>query len=412
MFQGLDNVDWNSIKNMFRTAERIPELLHGILLPDTNQLHLLLEIQRLICDYNGDRVPAMPMLPTLPFLFELLNYERFEPKAYLLNFLGLVIMEGSEYLDEKTSNDFMTQSIDLIKSQESLYVTFLLHDSQAIRFGAISVLNYLSVSDETLQAVIEMAESDKSSDVRSFVSWYLVEFVLRKNSISDILYQRVIALLHQQFSTELNAKYKIQRAYGLLKLQKQNVDKTIIEAIVKYLSNNDVIKWVYNARTEWMLHDDLWHTHWDIPVSAYIIFELLYECGVDVGFKALFGILKARQHDRFWYSRELSLQDKNALVCVALLDLLFEKSYYAMRQTHFSKHQDEYRFHLERGRKTISVWDVPKISQLTKHEQYEFLIWLLEVENFWEYPTDLLEWYGLPASRDKLRQFVVKHAPK
>lgn len=406
MLEGLDKVDWKSIKNMFRTAERIPELLREILLPNTNQLHIFLQIESLICDYNGDPVPAMPMLPTLPFLFELLTYEEFTLKAYLLNFLGKVLMEGSEHLHMKTTNDFMRKCIDLIKSKESLYVQFLEDESLAIRFSAISVLSHLSVSNDTLRMVVFQANNDANRDLQVLTARYLVEFALAKDD-SDTLFQEIVSMLYRKFSSETHPPYQALLAFGLLKLLKEKACEEAINILIE--STEDRTRFDLPQQASWMKDHHLEYTYWDIGQSDYQIIALFYECGQEVGYPALFEIMKLRKDREFWRGQYLISGISHLKLCIAVLDLLFDKSYYSVTYPSCRDRKERYQVKFYRNREQMSEWDVLPI-QITMAQQHEFLIWLVDIEPFWEKDHNLLVWYGLPASHDGLRKFLKKYS--
>ncbi|GEM_PF-7026216 len=130
-------------------------------------------------------------------------------------------------------------------------------------------------------------------------------------------------------------------------------------------------------------------------------------CGKEIARPALFHILKYNRDQVNWYDGNYVYHEP-LRIYIYILDYLFFKDHV----------QRGNRFRIEWVEKKIdpptSYWDKKLSSEVTtlNSYQHEFLVWLLNDDRFWEHEHNLLVWYGLLASRDKLRQLVAKHPPK
>jgi hypothetical protein len=135
---------------------------------------------------------------------------------------------------------------------------------------------------------------------------------------------------------------------------------------------------------------------------------VIYRCGFDFVYPELFRFLKFNKMTSVW---SYDIQNSYISLYCAMLDMLFDKSYYVREKYHFHKTtiKDKTVISLYEVGKRLSKSDISMIDVLNL-QQREFLTWLVDDDRFWEKDHNLLVWYGLPASRDGLRKFVEKYS--
>ena len=407
MLDGLDKVDWGAVDNYWIKESgidptQIPVMLRQLLSKDSETRQYALAELDLQLTHEDYYIPNPLMLQTLPFFFELLDYDQFQEIASVLDLLGIVLMESSFYSESQPfdGDDLISQYCQYIKSQTAIFHKLFTNESPAIRCSAIGVWSHLPVSDDTIRTVLNHVIDDPDKDLQVFTARYVVEFVRSKGEINDVLFQEVVDVLLWKFSVEAYPPYQALLAYSVLKLQKENISIQVITTLIQSLKKHEVYKL---QKVSWMVKDFLGFTHIDFPAKSYHIITMLYECGLKFAYRPLLEILSLYKSEEIVPEKYDEFHPSTTRLYLALLDLMFNTTFYKelfhRLDIVWSTILDDF--------KPIPDNDDPIVT-IINSEQLEFLTRLLDDEYFWARDHNLLVWYGLPASRETLREFVVK----
>jgi hypothetical protein len=234
MLEGLDKIDWSAVKVFSRDRidpTQIPIFLRKLLSDDKEVRRYYLDAleSELIFNEIG-HLPNEAMIPTLPFLFELLRSNEFQEKAKTLAFLNHVSWESSGSVTNRLydGDDLISQYFRFFENNCDVLIQLITDESRIVRLNGISAWSHVSVDDDTFERVFKMINNDPDEDVQILVARHVIEFILSNQDLDQILYSEAIALVLRKFNDTTELPHRGMLAYGILKLLK---DKSPIQAI-------------------------------------------------------------------------------------------------------------------------------------------------------------------------------------
>lgn len=400
MLEGLDKVDWvllqqEQIKSRYyyhgnstNIPKILPKLWNGGI---ENDLFDLFEAMSIVSGLT----PAT--IITLPFLLQLALHDNCNWRLDILDLLNVMLKKNPKREGRWLTDDYLGNKFyEVMEDQEAYLLRLLLDRSPAIRYKTLDILQHLrgEYNANILQILWTTLENETDQRQRIYTIKYMTSFskFYRAKVHLPELHEKLISRLFAELHTTKSNYLKTLLAYSIISVLNTSAPPTAVKILVDSI-----------VQAQLYCPDDPSLTKWD---SYYLKMDnkvdLLYATGKTLARPALFHILKYAEFDIDWSAQDY-IYLSNFKIYVAVLDCLFYQDYFTRGKRILVCDRNTFGITLKTRYKQII-----KVAKLDEH-QLEFLSWLVNDDHFWSKDHNLLVWYGLPALREGLRQFLKKH---
>ena len=407
MLEGLDSVEWHHLSHAYGPATDVPDLLRALQSPDEEireEAHTQLYIS--IC-HQGTVYEATAY--AVPFLIELLSCCSVRDMSGILSLLT-GIAKGSSYLDahkslmsfeeERNAPEFEAELAEELawvrRSHKAvgegipLYLNLLHHPDSNIRMTA---LRLLSLFKEQAQHIVpklqELLDSEPDDRVKATAMLSLAAVIEYES--------QEFTLLSALLSAEQSALLRFVAALAVARCAKEQTPPDVLRSLVNAVEEAEIIDQLY-SRLPW---GGLVVSHVD---------KALVNTGTVLGIPSLIDMLSK-------LGPSVHARD-TVVVVICLLDLAFYG--HKILDTHWASGRGK------DGRYKMECWSYPgkprhsdkqqeipnapakeKLVKPFTEAQRAALTAVVNYEPLWEIDTNLFEVYGLPNSREALRNLLV-----
>jgi hypothetical protein len=388
MLEGLSLVDWKGLQCAFGTGEQLPPLIRQLTSDDQEAaLEALNEIGELI-NHQGSAYEASA--PTIPFLIELLTVKSVQMKGGIL-YLLQGFTPSTYWIVENISSWFDPErsAAQAVLAGLPVYIELLNHPETYVRVSAFELLCRPSLypADKIPQitaALNRCFESETEPDPKLTMTVLFGEYLA---AYKQILSREQVHEFGQMFETlwrsETNKDISYAASVSLAQIMEEEAPDDIVEGLVEALANPKL-----NSRTG--LAESIAP---GIPSGIDLHAELaLSHLGFQRNISAFASALQ-----------QVSDPGRARKLATALLSWVMAgiRMGFAVGQ----REEEEtgrvvYKYPIGVYRQTVE--------SLTAIER-QALDAVLKADKVWEEPHNLLEMYGLPASREEARQLLDRH---
>lgn len=365
MLEGLDQIPWSELETGPGTAQRIPELIRQITSPTTRGM-----AERLLLDYlNHQGTIYEASAYVVPFLFELLNDPTVPQKKRLLYILSGVTPDIGEFwhqVDFSKLKAWEHQSRQAFIDGFPTILSFFDDDNPLTRKAAIKhfiVPNLYPDATNRLvaQKLLAVLTVEKDDNVKLMAVEVLGNVVWVSRDILEDIIDDCVKVLREIWKERhhKNDLMATQTAGSLAKIQREHTPADLYEFLVK------------NTRAK---QTDVIEALWDLDSDRYLhAFEE--------------GLNNAPNPKA---ARQLAGYLLNWVFVRERLPLVYERE---------NQEPDGTIRYVYRFKKPLAAEDLTE-------EQKQALPIILDAENLWIEPHNLLEVFGLPANPDETRAML------
>ncbi|MEP7285337.1 MAG: hypothetical protein ABI947_06180 [Chloroflexota bacterium] len=374
MLHDLKQIKWDSLKTCHGSATEVPNRIVALTSSDaeirTQALSRLgdnLEHQGDICEVTSYVVP---------FLIELVSSDQTQEKANILNLLETVAsrwvknraLEQIDY-SNNSSSLFEQRTYEAVREGISIYLSLLQSEGAEIRQEAARILSLFRDNvNNTVPKLLQQVQAENDRVTKATIIWYLGKLVADNWSLLGDQLQ-LIQTLNTIIDSPQDKLLSYSAAITLFRLQKSEIPDKAINLVIDAIA-----------------YPQLYPTNFGDNVVAWTACDVLCNLSLKRGIPAFGKALAV-----------VSNSDDARYLVDALLGFAIEGKKF---------HDWSFLFSVGTGDNGEQIYRVGKttvpVHTLTPYQQ-EALSAILQCEQFWKTPSNLLELYGLPSSAQELK---------
>ncbi len=385
MLEKLNTINWNEIESAFGTGEEIPQLLMELASdkPDVTK-NAFIELQELI-SHQGSIYEATSY--TIPFLFELLSTSNNKEAQGLISELLVNPLPSYERWSKINSLNW-TQNAQptwtALTEGYNVLIEILNTGSQQAQINAVHILTFICVfhidkAPTILTSLIHILNRTNTDEMLKAIIIYDLgelyeaikdKMILEKEQLINLfrIYWKPTSLSPMNFAYSLS----VCKLMGIQ--TPQEVENYLIDAISDPIWNPDLLKkGIYMAESIVV----------GVGGMDTNAITALWNLGLNRSIQAISKVLERIQSPK-----------RARKIGVILLDWVFYREPLSLRT----------RPRLGVYRQANQALDVSKLEKYHK----QALLAVIDSDTVWKEQTNLLEIYGLPADRDKVRQLLAE----
>ena len=412
LLTGLDDIHWHDLQHAYGPADDVPNLLRMLLADDESVRDNAWQRLYSSVIHQGTVYEASAFV--VPFILKMLVSDGPPDKADLLQFLAS-LAEGSSYLaahaqpDEdqnrwreilaKQGLDFETElqaelahvkaANRAVSEGAPIYLALLDHEDAEIRHLSLGVLaSSRAWAGEIVPRLCALLATVRDAEMRVKIA----------DALDALMDDGVES---QQFFAELmqrreNERVTLLAALALIKRAREQAPEAAVNAVLNAVQELGQARRDNSASEDekamWESLEDRFYPDWRWSGCSSML-TILTQLGPTRATTVLLRMLSMIQ------------DGGNALEAAStLLDLVFNEGQIQIKRTAFSSHGEG-----AQKRTTVEYWEPkpqpPREAFTLTDTQRTVLAALVAHDPVWEYQHNLLGLYGLPMTREELRQY-------
>lgn len=238
MFEGLDNVDWESIKStntLGKSPGTIPIHLRKMLSDDKEVRKYYWNLLTFTLTFNElGHLPEPALQLTLPFLFELLESDVFQENAWILFFLFMVLDDSRDH----SYNDMVKHFREYLENRITLIRQLTTDSNLATRFSALDILQELLDSEKSfIDYTLKLISAETNFSFKVYTVAYVAMYISRKKFIDTPEGFQTRTLLRQILTEAVSKPHKGAIAYSAVQFLNMRLSPTLVDILRDWQTN-------------------------------------------------------------------------------------------------------------------------------------------------------------------------------
>lgn len=374
MLEGLDKVDWDKLKHAYGKATDIPRYIENLRSNDSEILKKTFAHLYNCLYHQGTIYEAS--VATIPFMIDLLTEDNINRKPSIIRFLSH--LSHGDYLKSYNLGIWDQAARSEVIKGFPIFLELLDDEDWQVQIQAVAILSYsprFSKDKATLilDRLLNKLSVEEHELVISAILTGLGYIIAAYRSFDADVVNQVSSRIENIYSLESNPKIRLVALLSIPKILEEKTPQYVVDELLNIIENPPFPTTPANMGSPYLFAlESLWHLD-------------------KIRCKKSLEIAIQNSRDSF----------KTLLMVSALMEWLYGGKGPDWPSCTLDVDNDGHRKYVYQFQPQLKS---DKVSDF----QIQVLWSIVNEDRLWQINQNLLERYGLPASREKLRQFVEK----